>query len=182
MSARYLNMPAGKNVPDLLTAVIESPQGSRNGYRYDTEHDLFRLERVLASPLHYPAAHGFVPNTLGSNGKPVRIIVLMGEPTFVGCVVEVRSLGAIKLSNGGNDEELVIAVPVADRRYSHYLTLDSITPHVVEELKYFHTHYNSLEGLETEFVGWVRKEHAAEIIMNGISRFRKSTFVDESSS
>ncbi len=177
MRARYLNIPSGRLVPDILNAVIEIPRGSRNKYEYDPEYDMFRLDRVLASPMHYPTAYGFVPNTLFTDGDPVDIMVLMSEPTFVGCLVEVRPIGVMRMIDAGKVDDKIIAVPVADRQYSHYLSLENMQPHALEEIKYFYSHYKNLEGLETEFTGWAGIDYAATMMMESISRFRDSDYL-----
>jgi inorganic pyrophosphatase len=51
----YLNIPLGEEAPDIVTAVIEIPQGSVNKYEYNKKLQVFRLDRNLHSPVHYPA-------------------------------------------------------------------------------------------------------------------------------
>lgn len=168
----YINIPAGRNLPDVINAVIEIPRGSRNKYEYDEEYNVFRLDRVLASPMHYPTAYGFVPSTFFSDGDPVDIMVLIEEPTFVGCVIEVRPIGVMRMIDAGKQDDKIIAVPIADQHFSHYVTLDNMKPHTREEIKYFYSHYKNLEGFETEFAGWGGIDYASEMLMESIARFR----------
>ncbi|MEX2437909.1 MAG: inorganic diphosphatase [Candidatus Babeliales bacterium] len=65
-----------------LTVVVEIPKGSRNKYEYDKARGVFRLDRVLHSPVHYPVDYGFIPDTLGSDGDPLDVLVLSGSRHF----------------------------------------------------------------------------------------------------
>ncbi|HVF41302.1 MAG TPA: inorganic diphosphatase, partial [Gemmatimonadaceae bacterium] len=53
------DFPVGENPPELVTAVIEIPRGSRNKYELDKKSGQFRLDRVLFSAVHYPGDYGF---------------------------------------------------------------------------------------------------------------------------
>lgn len=173
--SRLIDVPAGRNIPDVLNAIIEIPSGSRNKYEYDETYDLFKLDRVLASPMHYPTAYGFVPSTRFSDGDPVDVMILIDEPTFTGCLIEVRPIGVMRMIDAGKQDDKIIAVPVTDSHFSHYVTLDSMKPHSREEIKYFYSHYKNLEGLETEFAGWAGIDYASEMITSSIARFREET-------
>jgi len=57
--------------------IVEIPKGSSNKYEYDRELGLFRLDRVLYSPVHYPGDYGFIPGTLASDGDPMDVLALV---------------------------------------------------------------------------------------------------------
>jgi inorganic pyrophosphatase len=40
----------------------------------------------------YPADYGFIPETLALDGDPLDVLVLVNEPTFPGCVMEVKPI------------------------------------------------------------------------------------------
>jgi inorganic pyrophosphatase len=50
-----------------------------------------RFDRMLFSSMMYPA-DGFIPETLALDGDPLDVLVLVNEPTFPGCVMEVNLL------------------------------------------------------------------------------------------
>ncbi len=50
-----------------VEALVEIPKGSRNKYEFDKKLGRIRLDRVLYSPLHYPADYGFILNTLAED-------------------------------------------------------------------------------------------------------------------
>ena len=66
------NYPIGENSPNEFNVIIEVPTGSNNKYEYNAEHDIFELDRVLFSSVHYPGCYGFIPQTLGGDGDPSR--------------------------------------------------------------------------------------------------------------
>ena len=64
----YLELPIGSNSPEVINAVIEIPYEGSNKYEYDKELQVFRLDRNLYSPVHYPGDYGFIPSTLADDG------------------------------------------------------------------------------------------------------------------
>src|SRR5689334_25159663 len=76
-------------------AIIETPKGSRNKFDYDPDSNLFELGGLLPEGMMFPFDFGFVPSTLGEDGDPLDILVLMDAPAHVGCLIEVRIIGII---------------------------------------------------------------------------------------
>ena len=48
------DLPAGLNVPECVTAVIEIPSCSRNKYELDKSSGMLKLDRVLSSAVLSP--------------------------------------------------------------------------------------------------------------------------------
>ena len=99
----------GKPGEDLLQVVIETPRGSRNKYSFDPEQRVFRLKSALPSGMVFPFDFGFVPSTLGGDGDPLDVLVLMDEPAFPGCVLLVEA-GAFQVFRADGDHFEVAAV------------------------------------------------------------------------
>src|SRR4051795_3890858 len=76
--------------------VIETPKGSRNKYRFDEELGLFVLGGVLPEGMSFPYDFGYLPATLGEDGDPLDVLLLMDEPAFCGCIVPSRLIGVIE--------------------------------------------------------------------------------------
>src|SRR5579864_9067070 len=76
-------------------AIIETPKGSRNKFDYDPDSNLFMLGGLLPEGMMFPFDFGFIPSTLGEDGDPLDIMVLMDAPAHVGCLIEVRIIGVI---------------------------------------------------------------------------------------
>src|SRR5260370_2630997 len=64
LMTNYLELPVGPNSPEVINAVIEIPYESSNKYEHDNDRHIFRLDRNLFSPVHYPVHYGFIPSTL----------------------------------------------------------------------------------------------------------------------
>ena len=74
-------------------AIIETPKGCRNKFDYDPDSNLFMLGGLLPEGMMFPFDFGFIPSTLGDDGDPLDILVLMDAPAHVGCLIEVRLVG-----------------------------------------------------------------------------------------
>src|SRR5262249_48838831 len=79
-----------------LNAVIDTPKGSRNKYKFDEQHGQWRLSKVLPAGHSFPCDFGFLPSTRGEDGDPVDVLLLADEPTFPGCVVPARLIGVLE--------------------------------------------------------------------------------------
>ena len=167
------NISTGDKVPEMVNAVIEVPRNSANKYEYDPELGIFRLDRVLYSPLHYPGCYGFVPSTLAEDGDPVDILVLTDHPTFPGVVMAARPLGFLEMSDEKGRDQKVLAVPVNDPRYDSMRHLDTVSRHRLREIEHFFTIYKELEGKKVTVDGWRNIEEAHAIIQEGMRTFAK---------
>src|SRR5438876_8106387 len=56
---------------------IETPKGCRNKFDYDRDSGLFMLGGLLPEGMMFPYDFGFIPSTLGEEGDPLDILVLM---------------------------------------------------------------------------------------------------------
>ncbi len=101
----------------MVNAIIEIPLEAINKYEYDKDLHVFRLDRNLHSPVHYPGDYGFIPSTLGDDGDPLDVLVLVDTPSFVGCVMEVRPIGLLEMTDQGLGDEKVLAVGTGNPRY-----------------------------------------------------------------
>ena len=86
----FEHLGAGEKSPEIINVFVEITRGSQNKYEFDKEAGVFRLDRVLYSPMHYPLDYGFVPQTLSEDGDSLDVLILGSDPVFPGCVVSVR--------------------------------------------------------------------------------------------
>jgi inorganic pyrophosphatase len=157
----------------IVDAFIEIPTGSQNKYEYDKEAKVFRLDRVLYSPMHYPTEYGYIENTLAEDGDPLDVLVLTTFPTFPGCVIETRVVGVLKMSDDKGQDEKLLGVPTSDPRFKHVQSLDDVAPHVLDEIAHFFAVYKDLEGKQTKIEGWHGVEEAKRILDEARARFSK---------
>ena len=154
------DIPTGPNPPHEVTAVIEIPTNERNKYELDKTLGIFRLDRVLYSAVHYPGDYGFLPRTLGDDGDPLDVLVLMTIPVFTGCLVDARPIGLFHLVDRGAADEKVLAVPMRDPYSDGLNDLGDIPQHYLKEIEHFFQVYKDLEGTRTETRGFEGAEAA----------------------
>lgn len=87
----WRDLSPGPDPPRVINVIIEVPKGSRNKYEYDTKMGCIQLNRVLYSPIHYPGDYGLIPQTLSEDGDPLDVLVMVGEPSFPGCIIQAAS-------------------------------------------------------------------------------------------
>ena len=168
----YSRLPIGDNAPKRVNAVIEIPRDSVNKYEYDKALHVFRLDRTLFSPVHYPGDYGFIPSTLGHDGDPLDVLVLVEAPSFPGCLMEVRPIGVLQMVDQGNRDEKILAVAQSDPFYSQVNDASQVPQHQLREIEHFFSIYKYLEDKRTEIAGWGDAEEARNIIADGQRRFK----------
>ena len=167
------DIPAGRDAPRVVNAVVEIPKGSRNKVEYIEELDVFRLDRVLFSPIHYPGDYGFIPGTLSADGDALDVLMLVSDPTFPGCLLSVRPIGLLRMTDEKGSDEKVLAVPDEDPRYAETHDLNDLASHVVREIEYFFEVYKDLEGKETAVFGWEPVSEAHDIIERYMKAYQR---------
>ena len=146
-------------------AVIEIPKGSRNKYEVDHETGRVFLDRVLYTAFVYPTDYGFFENTLGLDGDPVDVLVLLDYPLFPGVGVTVRPVGVFNMTDDGGSDAKVIAVPAKDPRWDHIQDVNDIPEYTRKEIEHFFEHYKDLEpGKWVKTEGWGDAAEAEAII------------------
>lgn len=154
-------------------ALVEVPKGSRNKYEYDEKSGRIRLDRVLYSPLHYPADYGFILETLAEDGDHLDTLIVVHEPTFPGCVVPIRVIGALDMRDEKGRDQKILAVPCGDPRFSEVNDLADLPRHFLLEIEHFFRVYKELEAKETEILGWLRASRAQELVAEAKRRYTK---------
>jgi inorganic pyrophosphatase len=164
---------------DELNVVIETPKGSRNKYNYDEKLRLFKLGGVLPSGASFPFDFGFVPSTLGGDGDPLDVLVLMDEPAFTGCLVRTRLVGVVEAEQTERDGETtrndrLIGVAAKSRLLGRVRTLEHLGPALIEEIEHFFVSYNDIKGKVFKPLGRHGPARALKLVEEGIKRFRRS--------
>ncbi len=168
----YLHLPIGSRAPEVVNAVIEIPLGERNKYEYDKKLQVFRLDRALFSPVHFPGDYGFIPSTLSTDGDPLDVLVLVDQGSFPGCLIEVRPIGMLEMLDQGVKDEKVLAVANYNARYFEVHSIEDIYAHMLKVITHFFSIYKDLEGKRTQALGWHDAESARRVIMEAHERFR----------
>jgi len=171
MTVNYLELPAGTNPPEVINAVIEIPPHTSNKYEYDKDLNVFRLDRTLFSPVHYPGAYGFIPRTHADDGDPLDVLVLLEGHCFTGALIEVRPLGVLEMKDDMGLDHKILAVPVSDPRKAEMHGLQNVPRHTLREIDYFFHIYKDLEGKLADTYGWHDRVDAYRIIEESIAAY-----------
>ena len=151
--------------------IVEIPKNSANKYEYDGNLNMFRLDRVLYSPMHYPGDYGFIPGTLAGDGDPLDVLCLVQTPSFTGCLIEVRPVGILEMRDQTEEDQKVLAVPKGDPRYEEIHTIDQVFQHVRREIEHFFQIYKELQGTKTAISGWGGPKEARRAIMDSRNNY-----------
>lgn len=182
MANNYLQLPIGENAPQAVNAVIEIPAGEVNKYEYDKNLDIFKLDRNLHSPVHYPGDYGFIPRTLSQDGDPLDVLVLVDAPTFTGCLVVVRPIGMLEMLDQGKADEKILGVASNNPRYAEVKNYSEMWSHLLLEISHFFATYKDLEGKRAIMKGWHDVNVAQKVIMESHARYNDSAKKDASGS
>ena len=167
----YLSLPIGDGAPAEVNAVIEIPRGDKNKYEYDKRLHVFRLDRNLYSPVHYPGDYGFIPSTLSLDGDPLDVLVLVDAPSFPGCLMTVRPIGMLEMIDQGKQDEKILAVGTNNPIFNNIDDYGQLYPHLLREIEHFFTVYKELEAKSTRIVGWQGAERARAVVADCHTRF-----------
>ncbi|WP_328828877.1 inorganic diphosphatase [Streptomyces sp. NBC_00252] len=145
--------------------IVEIPQGSRNKYEMDHALHRIRLDRLLFTSTRYPADYGYIEHTLGGDGDPLDALILVGEPTFPGCLIECRAVGMFVMKDEHGPDEKVLCVPAHDPRWAGVQDIGDVSHFDQLEFTHFFEVYKDLEpGKSVEGSHWEGREQAyAEI-------------------
>ncbi len=133
-----------------MNVIIEIPKDSHNKYEIDKGTGLIKLDRANYSAAAYPFDYGFVPQTLWDDGDALDVILLTTYPLNVGILVKARPVGILRMIDGGDSDDKVIAVPVDDKRWDDVQDIKDVNQHQLKEFQHFFETYKQLKGKPVE--------------------------------
>ena len=168
----------GLNPPEDVNVVVEVPLGGEPiKYEIDKASGAMFVDRFLYTSMRYPCNYGFIPHTLSLDGDPIDVMVVGNRALVPGCVVRVRPVGVLMMTDDKGQDEKILAVPhpKLTRYYEkihHYKDLPDI---LVERIVHFFEHYKDLEpGKWVKIEGLHGPERAYELIRDAAARAKKT--------
>lgn len=162
----------GRNPPTDINVVIEIPEGSAVKYEVDKESGALVVDRFLFTPTAYPAAYGFIPNTLAEDGDPIDVLILLPAAVVPGSVVRARPIGLLRMEDENGPDEKIVCVP-HDRihpQHSHLETIADLPPITRRAIEHFFSRYKDLEDNKwVKVKGWEPREAAEAAILQSIA-------------
>jgi inorganic pyrophosphatase len=154
-----------------LHCLVEIPKGSRNKYQWDEELGGIKLARFLFSSVVYPSDYGFIPETLSAKGEALDAVVLVSEPTFPGCVIDVRAVGILRTEDERGQDDKLLCVPCTDPNWSEMHRLEHVPEGLRNEIEHFFAIYKEPEGRSVTIHGWEDAEVAVQVLDESRRRY-----------
>jgi inorganic pyrophosphatase len=160
---------------DDFLAVIEIKKGTKNKYELDKKTGLLILDRVLYTAMRYPANYGFIPLTLAEDDDPLDVMVVASEEIDPMALVRCYPVGAIRMKDGGQNDDKIIAIPFSDPTYNKIRSIKELSRHVLEEFIHFFKCYKQLEHKKIATnLSVLTRENAMGIIDKSLNAYRKT--------
>jgi len=164
---------SGDETPDVVNVIIEIPNGSKNKYEIDKETGLIKLDRAMKSAQDYPFDYGFVPQTLWEDNDALDVILLTTYPLYPGILVEARPVAVMRMIDGGEGDDKIIAVPKNDPRWEEVIDLQDVNKHTIKEIQHFLETYKSIEGKSVKISGVEGRVQALEAVKKGLQMYKE---------
>lgn len=165
-------VPQPDSAPHTVLARIEISAGSFSKYEVDPQHGHLVLDRFQTMPVVYPANYGFLPATKAADGDTLDVLVLTREAVVPGAFLRVRPIGILRLLDGGERDDKIIAVPAedVDPDYADVRELTDLANAQRDRIKAFFRIYKDLpEGRKSiEIEGYGDAEAARKAVVDAI--------------
>ncbi len=163
----------GDKAPDIVNGIIEIPKHTRAKYELDKDSGLLKLDRVLYSSVYYPANYGFIPQTYCDDNDPLDILILSQITIVPMCIVSARVIGVMRMMDGGEHDDKIIAVAENDMSVNHYTDISELPDHFINEMRNFFEDYKKLEHKTVVVKEFQNAELAKNIVLQSIIDYQK---------
>ncbi|GAB3824108.1 inorganic diphosphatase [Pontibacter rugosus] len=161
----------GEAAPEVLSAIIEIPKGSKAKYELDKDSGMLKLDRVLFSSVNYPANYGFIPQTYCDDKDPLDILVICSIDVQPMCLIDAKVIGVMQMIDNNEEDDKIIAVAYNDMSVRHINDISELPPHTLLEMRRFFEDYKKLENKEVIVEQFLGREHAYKIIQDSIELY-----------
>lgn len=166
----------GKDVPNEINVIIEIPKDAEPvKYEVDKATGTIFVDRVLSTPMRYPCNYGYIPQTLGGDGDPLDVLVILPLPLVPGSGIRCRPVGVLRMSDEAGADEKLLAVPIPKvfEGYAHINDIEQVSKHWLERIGHFFEHYKDLEKDKwVKLEGWGNADDAKQEILASVERYR----------
>ena len=166
-------VPVGEEAPDVVNGIIEIPQNTRAKYELDKETGLLKMDRVIYSSMYYPHNYGFIPQTYCDDQDPLDILVLSKISIVPMCLVEAKVIGVMRMLDGGEMDDKIIAVANNDMSVQHFNDISELPAHYIKEMRNFFEDYKKLENKTVAVEDFQNAEIAKEILEQSIKDYKE---------
>jgi len=176
----------GPQAPGVVTVYIELVPADTVKYEIDKRSGILKLDRPQRYSSLSPEPYGFIPRTLcgdsvaalaaresGRKGlrgdrDPVDICVLTERAiNHGGIMVRARPIGGLRMLDGDEVDDKIIAVLESDPTYEGWRELEHCPPVLIDRIQHYFLTYKDMPGAagpRVELVGVYGAETAREVI------------------
>jgi inorganic pyrophosphatase len=160
----------------LLHVIVDTPKGSPIKFKWDLEKRCYTISHILPPGTLFPFDFGSIPQTSAEDGDPLDVLILVEEPSFVGCLVPVRLIGVLEADQTQEGKtfrnDRLIGAAEKSRTYRDVLTLEDVPDHLLREVEHFFVSYNEERGRVFKVLGRFGPDRAVRLVDAGEQRFR----------
>ncbi|MCC6652878.1 MAG: inorganic pyrophosphatase [Candidatus Eisenbacteria bacterium] len=176
----------GPAAPGVVTVYIELVPADTVKYEIDKRSGMLKLDRPQRYSSLSPEPYGFIPRTLcgdnvaafaaQSSGRkglkgdrdPLDVCVLTERAiNHGGVVVRARPIGGLRMFDGNEVDDKIIAVLESDPTYEGWTELEHCPPVLIDRIQHYFLTYKDMPGSSgprVEMVGVYGAETAREVI------------------
>lgn len=167
----------GIDAPDKFNVIIEiAAYSTPVKYEMDKDSNLLHVDRFLSTSMHYPCNYGYVPGTLSQDGDPVDVLVVTPFALQPACVIEVRPVGMLEMTDEKGQDRKILAVPTEGLIdiYNHVQDYSDLPASLLKKIEHFFVHYKDLDGGKWSKVEhWLGLKETIAEIKDGIHAFQQ---------
>lgn len=159
-------IPLGNNFPETLNVFIEIVPSDTVKYEVDKLTGFLKIDRPQRFSNVTPTLYGFIPQTycgdrvaklcdydedgfeIKGDGDPLDICILT-EKTINqgGIILQAKPIGGIKLIDGSDVDDKIIAVLKDDAVYDSYQDIKDVPKKLIDRLRHYFLTYKQIPGL-----------------------------------
>ncbi len=198
MGLRYKSHPwhgieIGEASPSVLTAFIEMVPTDTVKYEADKASGYLMLDRPQKYSSILPALYGFIPQTYCDTNVAEKSATILKRPDIIGdgdpldiCVltekeithgdilVQAVPIGGLRMIDGNEADDKIIAVLKNDAVYSQYKDIKDLPQPVINRLRHYFLTYKDMPGekRDCEITHVYGKKDAHDIIQRAVKDYR----------
>ena len=184
----------GPHAPAVVTVYIELVPNDTVKYEIDKRSGILKLDRPQRYSSLSPEPYGFIPRTLcgptvsefaareaGRSGlqgdnDPLDICVLTERAiNHGGVVVRARPIGGLRMFDGDEVDDKIIAVLESDPTYETWTELEHCPPVLIDRIQHYFLTYKDMPGTpgaRVELAGVYGAQTAREVIARSQTDYR----------
>jgi len=185
----------GPQAPGVVTVYVELVPADTVKYEIDKRSGVLKLDRPQRYSSLSPEPYGFVPRTLcgpavaalaaracgraglKGDGDPLDICVLTERAlNHGGIMVRARPIGGLRMLDGDEVDDKIIAVLESDPTYENWTELEHCPPVLIDRIQHYFLTYKDMPGAESarvELVGVYGAETARQVIVSSQADYRE---------